>query len=339
MGVSSPEKPVDALKVRSQMSQEEHVARLPGEIEAAAQRIRPYVRATPLLPCGSLSERARARVYCKLENLQVTGSFKVRGAFNKILSLPREVRERGVVAASTGNHGAAVAYALGKLGASGVVFVPAGTSQAKIAAIRGLGAEVRVHGDESGETERFARSYASQRDLTYVSPYNDWEVVAGQGTIGLEIAAELGQTDVVIASAGGGGLIGGIAASMKSRDPKIRIVAASPRNSMTMIESARAGKILKTRHLPTLSDSTAGGVEEDAITFELFRSLVDQCVAVGEDEIAAALRSFIDAEHMLLEGAAAVACAALAHLNVKALTVVVVICGANISAERLKAAL
>jgi threonine dehydratase len=308
-------------------------------IEAAAQKIRSHVRATPLWSSASLSDFASARVICKLENLQVTGSFKARGAFNKILSLSHEERSRGVVAASTGNHGAAVAYALAKLGATGTIFVPRGTSEGKVANIRRFGTDVRYEGDESGATEGFARAFAAERRLTYISPYNDWDVIAGQGTIGLEIAEELPFVEVVVASMGGGGLVGGVGAYLKSVNPDMRVVAASPSNSQAMIESLRKGEIVDVEHKPTLSDATAGGVEHNAITFDLCRSVIDECVAVSEDEIKDALRLFIEGDHMLAEGAAAVACAALAHIKVKDATVVVIICGANISADALKAAL
>jgi len=317
------------------------VLSLASRIEAAAQRIRPHVLATSLEHSQALSELAGTNVFCKLENLQHTGSFKARGAFNKILSLPHAERARGVVAASTGNHGAAVAYALAKLELPGTIFVPEGASKVKVANIARLGGSVRYAGTESAATEHFARTFAQDNGLTYVSPYNDWDVIAGQGTIGMEIVASLPKTGVVVASLGGGGMIGGIGGYVKSVNPGARVIAASPRNSNAMIESIRAGKIVEVEHHPTLSDATAGGVEPGAITLDLCRHVVDECVEVSEDEIRAAMRLFIETHHMLLEGSAAVAIAALSY--VKGLSpntcVALIICGANISADTLKAAL
>jgi threonine dehydratase len=308
--------------------------------ETAETRIRAYVRETPLEPSPALSALTGANVFVKLENLQHTGSFKARGAFNKVLSLDAAGRAAGIVTASTGNHGAGVAYAIAALGVSGIVFVPEGTSSAKLANIRQLGAEVRFFGAEGGATETHARAYAAERGKVYVSPYNDWEVVGGQATIGVEIARQLPETDVVIASLGGGGLISGIAGYLKAIRP-LRAVAASAANSKSMMDSVRAGRVIETVHLPTLSDGTAGGVEAGTITFETCRELVDDYVDVDEDSIKGAMRLFIEAHHMLLEGSAGVAIAGLLARkdDLAGKNVVVVICGANISADRLKEAL
>ena len=303
---------------------------LRARIDRAALAMSTYVAETPLQRSEAWGEEAGASVFFKLENLAPSGSFKVRGAFAKLLSLPTAVLGRGVVAASTGNHGAAVAYALSKLDATGLIFVPEGASEIKIGRIRDFGGEVRFAGKESGETERLARAYAEERDLTYISPYNDWDVVAGQGTIGREISASLPTVDIIVASLGGGGLIGGIGAYLKSARPQTRIVAASPRNSAAMIASLRAGRIVEVAHLPTLSDGTAGGVEPGAITFELCRGVVDECVLVDEDEIAASMERFAASEDMAVEGAAGVALAALRHIHADDATVAVVICGGNV---------
>lgn len=314
---------------------------LHASVQSAAKRIRPFVLETPLERSAVLSSLTGMQVFCKFENLQHTGSFKPRGAFNKILSLRQEQKARGLVAASTGNHGAAVAYALATLDLRGIIFVPEGVSGAKVEKIRQLGAEVRHAGAHSGETEQFARRFAQERDLTYVSPYNDWDVVAGQGTIGVELVQTLPTIDILVASLGGGGMIGGIGGYLKAINPNVRVIAASPHNSKAMIESLRASRIVEVEHLPTLSDGTAGGIEPDAITLQLCASVVDECIEVSEDEIRAAMRLFIEAHHMLLEGAAGVAIAAVLRLAKRApgANVAVVVCGANISAETLKAAL
>lgn len=304
----------------------------------AARRIRPYVRETYLEPSPYLSEVGRPGVWCKLENLQVTGSFKARGAANKLLSLTPEERNRGVVAASTGNHGAAVAYAAGLVDTRAIVFVPNHANASKLDSIRRFGAEIRFSGNDCVEAERHARQYAAEHGMAYVSPYNDPVVVAGQGTIAVELTRQLDGLDTVFVSLGGGGLISGIAGYLKVVTPGVRIVGCSPENSKVMIESIRAGRVLDLPSLPTLSDGTAGGVEAGAVTLEMCRRWVDDYVTVSEDEIKASLRSFIRHHHMLVEGSAAVAVAAFLKSRDRPLgdRVVIVICGANIGVETLK---
>lgn len=308
---------------------------------AAEQRTRPFVLETPLEPSPALSSLTGARVFVKLENLQRTGSFKVRGAMNKLLTLDEDQRRAGVVAASTGNHGAALAYGLATLGIPGIVFVPENAEPAKVANIARLGAEIHFFGDEGGATETHARAFAKARNMVYVSPYNDWDVLAGQGSIGVEIARQLPDVEAVVASLGGGGLVSGIGGYLKTVRPELTLVAVSPVNSKAMIESVRAGRIVETEHLPTLSDGTAGGVEPGAITLGTCARLVDEFLEVNEDAIKGAMRLFIESHHMLLEGSAGVAVAGLlaARESLARKSVAVVICGANIGADRLKEAL
>jgi threonine dehydratase len=310
------------------------------DIAAAERRIRPLVRETPLEVSDALSERVGGKVLLKLENLQHTGSFKVRGASNKILSLGNHLNTT-VVAASSGNHGAAVAYVLRELGGKGLIFVPTGASPAKVENIRHFGAEVAFFGDDSVETETHARGWAATHGWAFVSPYNDSAVVAGQGTLGIEIARQAGQVDNVFVAVGGGGLIGGIALYLKSVNPGIRVIGCSPAASNVMGRSVRAGRIVEMPSEPTLSDGTAGGIEENSMTFALCRDLVDHWIDVSETEIVEAMRLFIDAHHMLLEGAAGVAIAGALRAG-EAWTAgrsVIVICGANISRETLKSVL
>jgi len=306
---------------------------------AAESRIRPHVRKTPVRRSDALSTRYDADVHLKLENLQTTGSFKARGAFNKLLALDDRARAHGVVAASTGNHGLAMAYAMRALGVGGVVFVPVGAASSKVGNIRSYGAEVRFFGEEGGATEGHARAYAAERSMVYVSPYNDIDVVAGQATVGVEIARQIADVDVLVASLGGGGLVSGAGGYLKACDPRVTVVAASPANSKAMMESVRAGRVVRTRHLPTLSDATAGGIDEDTITFEMCRRIVDDYVEVDEDAIRSALRGCIEMEHMLAEGSAALAIAGLGRTAVAGRRVVVIVCGANIDAAKLKEAL
>ncbi len=311
------------------------------EVQLAETRIRPHIRETILEHSLYFSQRVDANVYCKLENLQFTGSFKTRGAMNKVLSLTPEEQRRGVVTASTGNHGAAVAFSLNKLNASGIIFVPEIASPNKVEAIERLGAEVRYFGRDCVEAEAYARKYASENQMTYISPYNDLQVAAGQGTIGIELSRRLDKIDAVFVSLGGGGLISGIAGYLKSVNPDVQIIGCSPENSQVMIQSVKAGKILDLPSLPTLSDGTAGGLEPGAITFDLCKALVDDYMTVTEDEIRESLRLFMQTHHMMIEGAAGVAVASYLKMKeqFKGMNVVIIICGANISLEVLKGVL
>ena len=313
-------------------------ARLPADIVLAANRIAPHVRETPLDYSHFFSEETGCQVWLKLENLQHTGSFKLRGAFNKLLLLTPEERRTGCVAASSGNHGAAIAYAMKKLGVTGVIFVPEQTSSAKVDAIRRFGGDVRFFGTDGLDTEQHARQFAIDKGMTYLSPYNDAHVIAGQGTCGVEIARQLAQVDAIFIAVGGGGLISGIGSFMKSVNPAIEVVSCQPDASKVMTDSVAVGKLLDLPSKPTLSDGTAGGIEEDAITFGLCRDLVDRYVVVSEDEIAEAMRQFIDSHHQLPEGAAGVAIAGFLKVapDYVGKNVVIVVCGGNISRETLK---
>ena len=311
------------------------------ETLAAEKRIRPYIRETILEYSTFYSRIVDANVYFKLENLQHTGSFKFRGAMNKLLSLTDEERKRGLVTASTGNHGAAFALGLSQIGGTGIVFVPENASQTKVSAIERLGGDVRYVGDDCIDTEAHARQYADKNEMIYMPPYNDNKIIGGQGTIGVELARQLDRIDVVFVALGGGGMISGIAGFLKSTCPEAQIIGCSPEKSQVMIQSVKAGKILDLPSLPTLSDGTAGGVDPDSITLDYCREFVDDYITVTEDQIKENLLEFMQVHHMMIEGAAAVAVAAgvkqrryLAGKNV-----VVVICGANISLETLKSIL
>lgn len=312
--------------------------RLPADIVLAAHRIAPHIRETPLDYSPWFSRKSGAAVYVKLENLQYTCSFKLRGAFNKLLSLNPAERDAGCVAASSGNHGAAVAWAMKELGVTGVIFVPEQTSTAKVEAIRLAGAEVRFFGTDGLDTEMHARDYAAANGMLYLSPYNDLDVIFGQGSCGVEIARQLSPADAVFVAVGGGGLVSGVGAFMKSVNPGIEIVGCQPQASAVMAESVAAGEILELPSRPTLSDGTAGGIEAGAVTFNLCRELVDRFVTVSEEQIAAAMCAFIDSHHMLLEGAAGVALAAFLEVaaDFEGRNVVVIICGGNISRDTLR---
>jgi threonine dehydratase len=310
-------------------------------VPEAMERIRPYVRRTILDPSDYYSQRTGADVHFKCENLQYTGSFKVRGALNKILSLSDEERASGIVTASTGNHGSACAYALQQVGAKGIVFVPETAKETKLAAIRRQGAEIRTFGQDSVETEQYSRDFAAAHNMSFVPPYNDPSVVAGQGTIALELLEQLPDVEAVFVSVGGGGLIGGIASYLKSVNSSIQVVGCSPENSQVMAQSVLAGELLDLPSLPTLSDGTAGGVEPGSMTFPLCSEFVDHYISVSETEIADSLRDFMGSQHQMIEGSAAVSIAAFLKMAEKLETsrIAIVLCGANISMQTLKSIL
>lgn len=311
------------------------------EVSAAETRIRPHVRETPLEWSPVLSGLGGGDVWLKLENLQLTGSFKLRGATNKLLALTEEERKRGVVAASSGNHGLGVACAARKLGVGAVIYVPEGASPSKLEAIQAMGAEVRVHGDDCILAEAEARRASEASGAAYVSPYNDLVVVGGQGTVGVEITRQIDGADAVFVALGGGGLMAGTASWLKSVWPDMETVACSPENSCVMHSSLEAGEMLDLPSLPTLSDGTAGGVEPDTVTFDPCRAAVDRRVLVTEEEIADAMRRILDTHHVLVEGAAGVAVAAWLKTreSYAGRRVVIVLCGANIGRETLQAVL
>lgn len=311
---------------------------LPANAVLAANRIAGHVRETPLDYSVFFSELTGANVYLKLENLQHTASFKLRGAFNKILSMTEEQTDSGCVTASSGNHGAAVAYAMQKLAINGIIFVPEGTSSTKIDAIKSAGGDVRFFGTDGLETEEHARQYATDNGMYYLSPYNDLDVIAGQGSCGVEIARQIDTLDALFIAVGGGGLISGVGSFLRSVHPALKVIGCQPSASAVMAASTKAGKIIEMVSEPTLSDGTAGGIEAGAITFDICQSLVDDYVLVSEEEIAESMREFIDSHHQLAEGAAAVALAALKKTaaGFAGKNIVVVICGGNVSRDTLR---
>ncbi len=303
---------------------------------AAEQRIRPHVRETPLILSTGLSESSRARVYLKLENLQETGSFKLRGAANRLLSLSGEQAARGVVAASNGNHALAIARIGQKLGIPVEVFVSEHVDPVRRRKIEALRAQVHPVKGDSLLAEQSARREAERSNRTYVSPYNDRVVVEGQGSIAVEILRQLSRSgterpDAVFVAVGGGGLIGGIGAHLKRTSTGTEVVGCWPENSPVLYECMRARRIVTVPERPTLSVSTAGGIEPDSITLDIAQQVIDRCVLVSEGEILDAARRIDREDGQLIEGAAAVAVAAFnkSAADYAGKTVAIVVCGGN----------
>ncbi len=299
---------------------------------AAELLIRPHVRETPVEPAWWSPS-----VLLKFENLQTTGSFKLRGAMHKLLTLAADQRDRGVVAASSGNHGLAVAHGAQVLGVAATVFVPTYADSTKCRRIAELGAEIVVVGDDCVDTEAAARRFADEHGRCYLSPYNDLDVIAGQGTVAVELARQVAPLDVVYIALGGGGLAAGIAGYLARQWPDTEIVGCSPANSAVLQASIAAGCIVELPSLPTLSDSTAGGLEAGSVTFDLCRRLIHRYRSVSEAEIAVAMRDCLSHRHMLIEGAAAVAVAGCRQDRPgRDARVGVIVCGANASLEQLR---
>ena len=312
-------------------------ASIAAAVPVAARRLQHAVLHTPLVPCPWLSDELAAEVRWKLENVQHTGSFKLRGATNALHELGTAQRQRGVVAASSGNHGLGLAYAAMQLGLPATVFVPTTTPLRKREAIRRYGAEVQVHGDDCVVTEQHARHVASERGATYISPYNDAAVIAGQGTVAHELLLDWPEVEVVYVALGGGGLISGMAAYAKSVSANIELVACSPLASNAMAECVRQGAIVDVPCAPTWSDSTAGGVEPGAITYALCRDLVDRFLDVDEPAIAMAMRDALLHQHQLVEGAVGVAIAACrADRELRGRRAAIVVCGGNLPYDLLQ---
>ena len=305
----------------------------------ASSRIKPFIRKTIFSYSEVFSKLIDGEVYFKLENQQFTGSFKARGALNKILTLNESGKSiSSVISASTGNHGAAVAYAARQAKIECNIYVPKGSSKAKLSNMKNYGATINVFGSDCVEAEAKAREVSEKNQVPYVSPYNDFHIVAGQGTMGAEIKSQANELDAIIISIGGGGLMAGTASFLRSVWPDIKVIGCSPSNSAIMIHSMEEGKILELESLPTLSDGTAGGVEKESITFPLCCKLVDETILISEKEIKDAMVFYIENEHQLLEGAAGTAVAALIKMKdkLKGKKIGVVICGGNIAIDTLK---
>jgi len=281
------------------------------EVSLAEPRIRAHIRETPLEPSPWLSQETAAEVHLKLECTQVTGSFKARGALNKLLSLSEADRSRGVVTASTGNHGLAMAHALVQLGVDGEIFLPASVSPGKREALELRKARIRLIEEDPGLVESIARREAEASGRVYVSPYNDPQIIGGQGTIAIELLRQLPRLDVVLVPVGGGGLISGIASYLKRRQPAVRVVGCQPAACPIMARSVAAGRLLELPSDPSLSDATVGLLEPGAITFPLCRELVDEWIVVEEAAIRSALRLVLERHFILVEGAGALAVAGL----------------------------
>ncbi len=305
------------------------------EIEEARQRIGKHIKKTPLELSKSLSAICKGEIYLKLENQQYTNSFKLRGALNKILSLSLPERERGIVTASTGNHAQGVALASQILGIRATIFVPQEISPLKLEKLKKYDVKI-IQGGGFDEVEKNAQQFGNEKNLTYISPYNDYSVIAGQGTIGLEIVDFLSKFDIIIVPVGGGGLISGIATAVKKRCSSAKVFGVLTPGASTLYHSFRVGKLVKVDEFETLADAFLGGVEDGAKTFDIIMKYVDDMYIVQESTVAEAIRLLWSEKKQIVEGAGATSPALIMEQPklFQGKKVVAVVSGGNISQEK-----
>ena len=308
------------------------------DVLRARRRIAPHVRRTPLVRSVWLSDLAGASVSLKLESLQVSNSFKSRGAFNAVIArLERPGPPTQLVTASAGNHGRGLAAAAKVFNLPLVVFTPADAPEAKLDAIRRDGADLRAVGRDYDEAERMARAFAIETGAEFISPYNDADVIAGAGTVALEIFEDAPDTDTLIVPIGGGGLVSGVGIVAKSVAPACDVVGVELDVSCVFQESRKAGHVVEIVPGSSLADGLGGNLDPGSITWELVQRFVDRLVTVSEDDLARAVGGLVEAEHLIAEASGATATAALVgkRVDVKGRRVAVIVSGANIDRARL----
>ncbi|AJH03280.1 bifunctional threonine ammonia-lyase/L-serine ammonia-lyase TdcB [Bacillus thuringiensis] len=309
-----------------------------GNIKNAQKILDGNARKTPLVKSFYLTSKTGGEIYLKLENMQLTGSFKFRGAFNKISQLTNEEKERGVIACSAGNHAQGVALSSHLLGIKSKIVMPTSAPQAKVDATRGYGSEVILYGDTFDDAKAKCEEIIKETGETYLHPYDDVEVMAGQGTIGLDILDDMWDVDTVIVPIGGGGIISGIAVALKSFNPSINIIGVQAENVHGMKASYDAGEIVSHYKAPTIADGCAVKIPGN-LTFEIVKNLVDEIVTVSEEELEVAMKDLLQRGKAVVEGAGALATAALlagkVDKYVQGKKVVAVISGGNVDLKRI----
>lgn len=307
----------------------------PKEIHLARDRISPYIRKTPVFRSYYLSSLCEGDVYLKVESLQITGSFKVRGAFNKLLNLSKDEAEKGIITASSGNHAQAIGLSSEKLGISAKIIVPTNTPKNKLDKIRKYNVELVLLGDNYDESELKALELAEKENRTWISPYNDELIIAGQGTIISEVYEELQKVDSILVPIGGGGLISGIAIATKDVYSNAKVIGIQTEACPTMYESIKAGKIIDIEMFDSVADGVWGGIEKDSITFDITKDFVDEIVVVKEETIKKAISVIWKNEEFVTEASGAMAITPILDNpeKFKDKVVVCIISGGNIDKE------
>lgn len=303
------------------------------DIKRARDRIATMARRTPLERSRWLSVEHGRDVFLKLECFQLTGSFKLRGAMSKLSALTQAERARGVLTVSAGNHGLAVAHCCEVLGLDATIVVPESASRAKVEAIRRYPVTLIERGAGYDDAERAAREMECETGATFVSPYNDPEAIAGQGTIGLEILEDRPGLDAIIAPVGGGGLLAGVVIAAKAINPRVQIYGAEPLTSPTMTAALQAGRIVEIEEQDTLADGCAGNIEPGSITFPIIQKLVDGIILVSEESIRNTIAQMAREDHVMIEGAAAVSIAAIDEVRLDGRSIGAIVSGRNMSLD------
>jgi threonine dehydratase len=307
------------------------------EIVQAKRVLSKVVNKTPFVYAPNLSQQNRANIYLKKENLQITGAYKLRGAYNKISSLSEEERKRGVIAASAGNHAQGVAYSAKAFGIPSTIVMPNATPLLKVTNTKALGSEVVLYGDNYDEAYKYAHQLAKSKGLTFIHPFEDDKVIAGQGTIALEMIDEISELNVVIVPIGGGGLISGIASALKQLDPTIKVIGVTASGAPALKNSYKSKKIQNSTSVRTIADGIAvRDVSEKNL--KTIIECVDDIVEVDDEEIANAILFLLEQQKLVVEGGGAVGVAALMHEKIKLKkdqNVGVVITGGNIDVQML----
>ena len=303
------------------------------DIFLAARRIAPHIRSTPLERSAALSEELGCAVWLKLECQQRTGSFKLRGALNRLLALPVEARARGVLTCSAGNHGLGMAEAARLTGIPATIVVPENASPAKIAGLRRTGVALLIVGADYDAAEALAPQIAEERGLAFVSPYDDPLVIAGAGTVALEIMRDLPEVGTILVPVGGGGLASGVGIAAKGINPRVRVLGAQSEASPALSAALAAGRLVPVANGATLADGLAGNIAAGSITFPLVRDHLDEVATVPEAAIGAAMLTFLDRHHLVVEGAGAVGLAWLQHQPPRGLPepIVLIVSGGNVA--------
>ncbi|MDO4673956.1 threonine ammonia-lyase [Campylobacter sp.] len=307
------------------------------QIYKARERIKNFILKTPLTPAPLLSELCKREVFLKNENLQLTGAYKIRGAYNKIASLTPAQLQRGVICASAGNHAQGVALSAKKFQSSATIIMPESTPLLKVMATKNLGAEVLLRGDNFDEAYAFAKEYATREGLCFIHPFEDKLVMAGQGTVALEILEELENVDMMVVPVGGGGLISGVASAARQVRPEIKIIAVSAKGAPAMFESFHARAPLNSPFVRTIADGIAVR-DTSRVNLDLILEGVDDFVQVDDEEIAAAVLFLLEKHKIIVEGAGAAPVAALLHQKVPlhaAQKIALILSGGNIDVQTL----
>mgnify|MGYP003289043595 FL=1 len=307
------------------------------DIVSARSTLRGVAKNTTLLHSKSFSTMSDANIYLKLENMQTTGAFKVRGAYNKLANLSIEEREKGVVAASAGNHAQGVAFSATKLGMQSTIFMPIFTPPLKVLATKGYGANVVLMGDSFDDAFIGSQEYTKEHNATYIHPFNDPLIIAGQGTIGLEVYEQMPDVDAVIVPIGGGGLIAGIAMAIKEMNPKVKVIGVNAAGAASMVGSLKANEIITLPSVSTIADGIAVKTPGN-LTFDLVQKYVDDVVTVTDTEIAHTAYLMLQRAKILAEpaGVTSVAAALFRKANLKGMNVVPIVSGGNINMQILE---